>query len=71
MNKISILLALCVLAGIVMSGCSGVADSGTDRWSRHQQIREIERRQAVDDWDYFWLLDRSSHMTYYHPRVGR
>lgn len=71
MKKLSILLALCVLAGVVMSGCSGTVDSGTERWRRYQQIWDIERRQAADDWDYFWLLDRSSRMTLWHSRSGR
>ena len=71
MKKLSILLALCILAGVVMSGCSGTVESGAERWRRYQQIWDIERRQAADDWDYFWLLDRSSRMTQWHPRAGR
>ena len=71
MNKISMLLALCILAGVMMSGCSGMVDSGTDRWSRMQQIDDIQRRQLVDDWDYFWLNDHNSRMSYWHASVGR
>lgn len=70
MKKISILLALCFLAGVVMSGCAGTVDSGTERWRRYQQIWDIERKQAADDWDYFLLVDRSSRMTHWHPRAG-
>ena len=71
MNKTSILLVLCILACIVVSGCSGTVDSGAERWRRVQQIWDIERRQFMDDSDNFWLLDRSSRMSRWHSRVGR
>ncbi len=70
MKKISLLLALCVLAGVMLSGCSGTVASGTERWRRYEQIRDINTRQLVDDWDYFWLYERSPMTTPWHVWVG-
>ena len=67
MKKLFVLLVLCV--GSLMVGC-GVLDDAPARARRHAQITEWNLKQAADDCDYFWLYDRSSQLTQWHPHVG-
>lgn len=69
MKKLS--LALLLLLGIALSGCAGLVDSRADRTRRIKHITDLQMRMLVDDLDYFLLLDKSSSLTKYHPRVGR
>ena len=69
MKKLSILLALCLLAGSVLAGC-GVADSYDERSRRISQINSVSWRELVDDTDTFMLWDRNTRLTKYHVRVG-
>ena len=71
MKKTIIALFLSLFLGTLLTGCSGVADSGSDRWRRYNRIVDSNIRQGVDDWDYILLFDRGSRMTYYNTRVGR
>ena len=70
MKKVSILLLVFLCMGAVLAGCTGVAEGPAERHRRFDQINEANWRQAVDDWDYFWLYDRNMRMTWYHPRIG-
>ena len=69
MKKISILLVLCMLAGVFIAGC-GLTDSYGDRWHRYKHITDINSRELVDDFDFIMLYDHNSRLTRYHPRVG-
>lgn len=71
MKKTTILLLLCMGLGIVLAGCSGTIDSGSDRCRRYWQITELQARQFNDDLDYLLLYEQSSRLTEYHARVGR
>ena len=70
MKRICSLLVLCVCFAALLTGCAGLVDSGPERYSRAKQINDLQMRMLVDDWDYFWLYERSSYLTKYHPRVG-
>ena len=70
MRRICLLIVLCACFTALLAGCSGVADSGAERYSRAKQINDLQMRMLVDDWDYFWLYDRNTYLTKYHPRVG-
>ena len=65
MNKIRIMLVLCfaLFVGGLVAGCSGMTDSYAERRRRFAQIHDIQKRQAVDDWDYLWLYERNSRLT--------
>ena len=69
MKKMLLLLAVLVCVTALMSGC-GTVDSYNDRVHRYEQINDLQARQFVDDWDYFWLYDRNSYLSEYQPHVG-
>jgi len=68
MKRLLILLVVC-LANL-LAGCSGVVDTYAERKLRYKHTNDFQTRMIVDDWDYVWLYDRSSNMTYWHPRAG-
>jgi hypothetical protein len=53
-----------------MIGCDGTVYTYEERQLRNRMIFDYNTRQAVDDWDYFWLMDRNLRGTQWHPRVG-
>jgi uncharacterized protein YceK len=61
-------LVLAVLLASVMSGC-GLVSSYQDRERRYAAITNYNLREIVDDWDYFWLYDRPSYLTYWNLRA--
>jgi len=64
-------IVLILLAQIVLSGCHGLVDDYSARKRRIHEISDLQWRMLVDDSDYFWLLDRSSTLTQWHPHVGQ
>ena len=50
---------------------NGVVDSKLERDMRISLIYDIETRQARDDIDYIWLLDRNSYLSQWHAAVAR
>jgi hypothetical protein len=50
-------------------GCPGLVDTPHERALRYALITDINCKEAVDDWDFFWLYDRQSDMSYWNPRV--
>ena len=69
MKKLCIVLIL--LVGSFLSGCAGLVDTKADRKRRIRHITDLQMRMLVDDVDYFLLIDQSSSLSKYHPRVGR
>ena len=69
MRKLCILMALCVVFGLFLAGC-GTVDSFSERNRRYAQITGVQMRQAVDDWDTFWLMDHSTRLSQWDTRVG-
>jgi len=63
-------MLLIVVLGPLLAGCEGMVDSRPQREMRYRQITEFNARGFVDDWDEFWLYDRNSRTTPWHPRVG-
>ncbi len=61
-----LLVALLLLVG-VLSGC-GLVSTYPERERRYGAITNLNLREAVDDWDYFWLADRPSYLTYWNLR---
>jgi hypothetical protein len=64
-------LALCalLLAGMVsMTGCATPAYSAQERDKMISRTWRYDGRQAVDDWDEFWLLRPPSRLTIWHVR---
>ena len=64
-------LVLCGLlpAGMFsMTGCATPAYSPTERDKLISRSMRYEGRQAVDDWDEFWLLRPPSRLTIWHVR---
>ncbi len=49
----------------------GLGHNKQDRKARISLINDIQARQLQDDWDYIWLYDRSSHLSYWQTRAGR
>ena len=64
-------VVLCgLLAGglFSMTGCATPAYSARERDKMISRTWRHEYRQAVDDWDEFWLLRPPSRMTIWHVR---
>ena len=64
-------VALCgLLAGglFSMTGCATPAYSAQEREKMISRAWGYEAKQAVDDWDEFWLLRPPSRMTIWHVR---
>jgi hypothetical protein len=66
--KLIVLLALLSGCALLSTGCATPAYSAKERDARISRIHRYEARQAVDDWDVFWLEDRPSHLTVWHVR---
>lgn len=64
-----LLLAL-IIAGSFFSGCATLVETPKERDRRILTGWNLDLRMAVEDWDYFWLVDRNSYLTQWHPRTG-
>ena len=51
-----------------MTGCATPAYSANERNKMISRTWGYEARQAVDDWDEFWMLRPPSRMTIWHVR---
>jgi hypothetical protein len=69
-NFVLWLVLVAALATPLMIGCDGTVYTYEERQLRNRMILDYNTRQAVDDWDYFWLIDRNLRGTQWHPRVG-
>ena len=59
-------VAFLLLVG-VLSGC-GWYSTSQERQRRYSETTNLNLRESVDDWDYFWLADRPSYLTYWNVR---
>jgi hypothetical protein len=50
-------------------GCPTLVDTPEERNRRLALITDINFKEAVDDWDFIWLYDRPSYLTYWNPRL--
>ncbi len=67
MRKIALLLLVAGTASLT-TGCATPAYSAKEREALIRRNREYEFRQAVDDWDSFWLLRPASRLTIWNVR---
>ncbi len=58
-----------VLLASMLGGC-GLVSSYQDRERRYYFVTGYNLREAVDDWDFFWLYDRPSYLTYWNLRTN-
>ncbi|MDY6912848.1 MAG: hypothetical protein SVT52_00080 [Planctomycetota bacterium] len=65
------LLMVIVLAvgSLLVAGCT-LMDTAEQRNRRVGQTADFQNRMLVEDWDYFWLFERNSRLTQWHPRTG-
>jgi uncharacterized protein YceK len=66
----ALLLTLVLAVGALLAGCTGVVDTPKQRWNRYVAITDYNARQGVDDWDYLWLYDRPSYLSYWYVRYA-
>jgi len=57
-------------SSLAATGTQGLLDSTDQRNRRHANIDNVNTRMLVDDWDMFWLYERSSSLTPYIVHVG-
>ena len=64
------LIVLLALSGCMFlsTGCATPAYSAQERSKLISRTWRYEGRQAVDDWDSFWMLRPPSRMTVWHVR---
>lgn len=71
MRRVSVLIILLALtASIFLSGCSTLVETPEARNRRYKQITNLQMKMLVEDWDYFWMYERSSSASQWHPWVG-
>lgn len=68
MKKLLLVLAFVCLSGI-WSGCT-VTETPSQHYERIGAQWNLQMKMAVEDIDYFWLLERNSYLTEWHPRLG-
>ena len=66
--KLIVLLALLSGWMSLSSGCATPAYSAQERDKLIARTWRYDGRQAVDDWDSFWLLRPPSRLTVWHVR---
>jgi hypothetical protein len=69
----TLLLALTLVATIFLGGCALGPIPGQSRQevSNEQRVAfEEELKMFVDDWNYFWLIDRPTRLSRYNVYVG-
>jgi hypothetical protein len=70
-KKICLLVVLAAVLGGMLGGCTGnPGQTGAERSLRIRQIFATEVKMFADDWDYFWLVDRSTRLTPWHVEIG-
>ena len=59
------LLALLIvgLAWTMITGCATLSETSKERSVRMKKDRAREWKMAVEDWDRFWLIDRSTRLS--------
>ncbi len=60
-----LLLLLVVVVSTCLAGC-GLVHTRQQRQRRFRTISALQARMIVDDWDYFWMLNRPSYLTEWH-----
>lgn len=68
MTKFALILALA--ASIFIAGCSLTEDMEV-KHRRLAIITGLNIRMIVDDFEAIWLYGRVSHLTEFHPKVGK
>ncbi len=48
-----------------------LVDTKEERALRLSMMEDIQSRQAQDDWDYLWLVDKSSTLSQWHASTKR
>lgn len=69
MKKFLIAIVFVALLGCMMGGCT----SGENPLQHAQRLhlqKEVQLRQLVEDFDEFWLCDRSRRLTQWHAMPG-
>ena len=56
---------------LAATGTEGLLDSTEQRNRRIRYVDNVHTRMLVDDWDTFWLYDRSTKLTPFIVHVGR
>jgi len=69
MSRLLLAIVCVVLAVSVLTGCTVTEDVGA-RKRRISQVNDLQMRMLTEDWDYFWLYERNTSLTQWHPRVG-
>ena len=64
-----LLMSVVLLAGAMMAGCTS-AESAREHFDRYDLQAQIESRRLVDDWDSFWLIDRTCQANRWNTRLG-
>ena len=69
MKNLTILVVIFLIAGFLVSGCT-LTETAAERRRRINQITELQMKMLVEDWDYFWLVERNTRTTQWHTWVG-
>ncbi len=64
-----LILTILALVSFSSTGCT-LTETPKQHFRRKNQITKLNMRMLVEDWDYFWLYDRSSMATSSHVWIG-
>ncbi len=59
---------LIVLTGLALTGCGLTNATYAERQRRYKNITNYHARMISDDFDYIWLAERPSYLTYWYLR---
>ena len=69
MKKLAIVVVM--FFGMFLTGCGNtLVETWPERCDRLQLQENLEAKMIAEDWDYFWLQERCSHLSQWHPLVG-
>jgi len=61
------MLVLCLAA--VLAGCT-LDETPTEHCRRILRITDVQMYMLMEDWEEFWLYDKSTTLTRWHVRIG-
>jgi hypothetical protein len=63
MRRLLMLLVVCAASYLTGCGCPSTVQTADERNRRIDEMVKLQSRQIVDDWDYFWLCDKSTRLS--------
>lgn len=64
-----LLIVAIMVVGSMTASCTQT-ETAMEHFTRLGLTLDLDSRALVEDWDYFWLMQRSSRLAKWHSRLG-